>query len=70
MEMEKKITLSSCKKELEVEGKIDCQSLLQEVEPLIKDYFIGDFKLTEEGLLLKFLNGQTFLLTISEITEN
>ncbi len=54
------------KKELEEEGKINCQSLLQEIEPLIKDYFICDICLTSEGLKLKFLNGQTFLLTVSE----
>ncbi len=54
------------KKELEREGKIDCPALLQEIEPLIKDYFICDINLSERGIELKFLNGQTFLLTVSE----
>lgn len=54
------------KKELEGEGKIDCHSLLQEIEPLIKDYFLCDINLSGRGIELKFLNGQTFLLTVSE----
>jgi len=48
------------------EGKISAEDLIREIEPLIKDYFVGDFAITKEGLELKFLNGQTFILTVSE----
>ncbi len=57
---------SSQRLEAMFEGKISAEDLIREIEPLIKDYFVGDFKITKEGLELKFLNGQTFILTISE----
>ncbi len=48
------------------EGKISAEDLVKEIEPLIEDYFVGDFTITQEGLELKFLNGQTFILSVSE----
>lgn len=41
--------------------------LLQELEPLLKEYFIGDFSIENNALNLKFKNGQTFILKIGEV---
>ena len=54
------------KKQLANEQKIEGEQLLQEIEPLIKDYFICNVALTEEGLRLDFSNGQSFVLSIKE----
>ena len=44
--------------------------LLQEIEPLLKEYFIGDFKIVNNAINLNFKNGQTFKLKIAEIIKN
>ena len=44
--------------------------LLQEIEPLLKEYFIGDFEIKDNSLNLKFKNGQIFKLKIAEIIKN
>ena len=41
--------------------------LLQEIEPLLKEYFIGEFEVKNNSLNMKFKNGQTFKLTIGEV---
>ena len=41
--------------------------LLQEIEPLLEEYFIGDFEIKNNALNMKFKNGQTFKLTIGEV---
>lgn len=41
--------------------------LLQEIEPLLKEYFIGDFEIKNNALNMKFKNGQTFVLKICEV---
>lgn len=46
--------------------KIEGEQLLQEIEPLIKDYFVCNVELTQEGLRLDFGNGQSFVLLIKE----
>ena len=53
------------KRELSNE-QIESKQLLQEIEPLIKEYFICDVALTKEGLQLNFSNGQSFVLTVKE----
>ena len=50
----------------ENEGKIEPYSLLQELQPLLSDYFVGEFTLSEEGLILSFPNGQKFVLKAEE----
>ena len=40
--------------------------LLQEIHPLIQEYFIGDFEIKNNALIISFKNGQTFKLTIEE----
>ena len=41
--------------------------LLQEIEPLLKEYFIGEFEIENNVLNMKFQNGQTFKLKIGEV---
>ena len=41
--------------------------LLQEIEPLLDEYFIGDFKIENNALNMKFKNGQTFKLKVCEV---
>ena len=41
--------------------------LLQEIEPLLKEYFIGEFEVKSNALNMKFKNGQTFILKIGEV---
>lgn len=40
--------------------------LLQEIEPLLKEYFIGGFEIEEGAIILSFKNGQRFRLVIEE----
>lgn len=47
--------------------KITKLSLLQEIEPLIKEYFIAEISLTDEKIKLSFENGQKFEITAQEI---
>lgn len=41
--------------------------LLQEIIPLIKDYFIGSFEIESNSISMQFLNGQKFRLTAGEV---
>ena len=49
------------------EGAISAKDLLEEVEPLLREYFIGEFELTAKAINLNFKNGQKFRLTIEEL---
>ena len=51
----------------ENEGTITPVQLLQEIQPLLEDYFIGKFKIENNALNLSFKNGQTFRLVIGEV---
>ena len=41
--------------------------LIQEIEPLLKEYFVGDFEIVNNSLKLNFKNGQIFKLKICEV---
>ena len=41
--------------------------LLQEIEPLLEEYFIGNFEIKNNALTMSFKNGQTFKLIIGEV---
>lgn len=41
--------------------------LLQELAPLLQDYFIGDFKVKNNAIDMSFENGQSFRLVIGEV---
>ena len=41
--------------------------LLQEIAPLLEEYFIGEFEIENNALSMKFQNGQLFKLKIGEV---
>ena len=49
------------------EENITPLQLLQEIQPLLKEYFIGDFEIEDNALNMTFKNGQTFKLKICEV---
>ena len=51
----------------EFESTITPLHLLQEIEPLLKEYFVGDFEIIHKALIMRFKNGQSFVMKICEI---
>lgn len=49
------------------EEKFGGEFITEELEPLIKEFFVCETKKRDGGLELSFLNGQKFLLKASEI---
>lgn len=43
--------------------------LLQEILPLLQEYFVGNFKIEGGAISIKFLNGQKFRLTVGELVK-
>lgn len=41
-------------------------NLIEELIPLLSDYFEGDFSNSDDKIMMSFYNGQKFVLTISE----
>ncbi|MGN1373275.1 MAG: hypothetical protein ACI4VK_04430 [Candidatus Coproplasma sp.] len=66
--MNKGTGILNYKRQLSSEQKIEEEQLLQEIEPLIKDYFVCNVEPTQEGLRLNFANGQSFVIQIKEIS--
>ena len=52
--------------EAEKEARCTAESVAQEIEPLIREYFYGDIEREGNTVNLKLLNGQTFRITCSE----
>lgn len=52
------------------EAPFPADSLLQEIVPLLEEYFIGEFAYSDGAISLSFPNGQTFLLTAQETTKD
>lgn len=46
---------------------VDEKSLLLDLKVLIKEYYAATFSENGNLLLLKFTNGQTFLLSVNEV---
>lgn len=46
---------------------VDEKSLLLDLKVLIKEYYAATFSENGNSLLLKFTNGQTFLLSVNEV---
>ena len=59
-------TTSVCLSEAEKEI-IKSVDLLQEIEPLLREYFIGNFEMENNAMILSFINGQRFRLIAEEI---
>lgn len=51
------------------ETPFNAADLALEIEPLIRDYFVGDFELDGNKISCKFLNGQKFIITVGEVKE-
>ena len=51
----------------ESESTINPLQLLQEIEPLLQEFFIGDFEIVNRGLVMRFKNGQSFVVKVCEI---
>lgn len=50
-----------------VNERITPLQLLQEIEPLLKEYFTVEFEVKYNALNMIFKNGQTFKLKIGEV---
>jgi hypothetical protein len=48
------------------EGTIGTKQLLREIKPMLQDYYIAKTELLDDGILLRFLNGQTFKIGVEE----
>ena len=48
------------------EGEITPLQLMQEIQPLLNEYFIGDFEIKNNVLRLIFKNGHIFNLQIQK----
>jgi hypothetical protein len=48
------------------EERFPANCLLQEIAPLLQEYFIGLFETKKQALRLSFPNGQNFKLTVRE----
>ena len=40
------------------EAPIEASDLIVEIEPLLREYFVGDFSFDKRGVLYRLLNGQ------------
>ncbi len=49
------------------EPNVEPQSLLCELEPLIKEYFVGQVTLDRDAVLYRMPNGQSFRITVNEL---
>ncbi len=69
-----------CKKELTkdememylravLEKTVNSKDLLAEILPLLEEYFIARFDLTDENIVVEMLNKQKFRIIIEEIKE-
>ncbi len=41
--------------------------IVEELEPIIKEFFVCEATMVDSGLKLEFLNGQKFLLLVKEL---
>ena len=53
--------------EAKVEGSFSTVSFLEEIKPLLNEYFFGKFVLINGNLYANFPNGQTFKIAINEV---
>ncbi len=50
-----------------MENKIQQANLLSEIKAALSDTFVAELTQTEEGVTIKFTNGQAFLLQLKEL---
>lgn len=49
------------------EQRFCAESLVEEIQPLLNEYFIGEFIIVGKTIELNFKNGQQFLLKAEEV---
>jgi hypothetical protein len=49
------------------EGTIGVKELLREIKPMLQEYYIARTTLLDDGVLLRFLNGQVFKIGVQEM---
>lgn len=70
MEAQKEVLTESCNalfEDAKTEPPFPASDLLQEIAPLLVDYFVAEPETQENALVLKFPNGQKFRLSAEEI---
>ena len=50
-----------------LEKPFPASDIIEELAPLLSDYFEGDFIKTKDNIIMLFHNGQKFELSVSEI---
>lgn len=70
MEVRKEVPTENCNPlyaDAKNEAPFPASDLLQEIAPLLEDYFVAEPETEEHALILKFPNGQKFRLSAEEI---
>ncbi len=49
------------------EAPIEASDLIVEIEPLLREYFVGDFLFDKRGVLYRLLNGQSFRIIAQKV---
>jgi len=49
------------------EAPFCADGLALEIKPLLRDYFVGSFKLNGNEIICDFLNGQKFCVKVEEV---
>ncbi len=65
LSLEKKAAIKAA----ENEAQFNAQSILEELTPLIKDYFIAETESNGKEINISFLNGQKFRICAEEISN-
>jgi len=52
---------------LKNEKPVEAGELLEEIKPLLEDYFIGDVSCNGEGIVYTLPNGQKFILSAKAV---
>lgn len=47
--------------------RTDAKYLLEEMEPILSDFFVCDLSEAENAISMRLANGQTFKLTVQEV---
>lgn len=47
--------------------RTDAKNLLEEMEPILSDFFVCDLSEAENAISMRLANGQTFKLTVQEV---
>lgn len=49
------------------ETTVTAKDLLEEIKPLLKDYFVGEISSADDGITYRLPNGQSFLIKVEEV---